>query len=90
MKSSREPRALKGRRGGPVSRGKEKGSNYFIFDETIGMKWLIKTLYQMVNRFIPKIFRCNRPLEIVISKRMKRYLDKTEIPFYYKDIINPG
>ena len=38
----------------------------FIFGETIEAKWLIKTLYQMVKRFMPGSFRCNRPLAFII------------------------
>jgi len=41
----------------------------------------------MVKRFIPGTFRCNRPVEAIISKTMKRYLDKLEIPLYYKNIF---
>ena len=41
----------------------------------------------MVNRFIPKILRCNQTTAAIISKSMKRYLDKMELPFYYNDII---
>jgi len=59
----------------------------FIFDETIETKWLIKPLYQMVKRFMPDTFRCKRPVEAIISKTMKRYLDKLEIPLYYKNIV---
>jgi hypothetical protein len=44
----------------------------------------------MVNRFIPKIFRFNRPTAAIISKSMKRYLDKMELSFYYNDIIIPN
>jgi hypothetical protein len=64
-----------------------KGSDYLIFDETLEAKRLIKTLYQVVNRFIARIFRCNRRTVAIISRSMKRYLDKMEIPFYYNDII---
>ena len=41
----------------------------------------------MVKRFIPGNFRCNRPVAGIISKTMKRYLDKLEIPLYYNDIF---
>jgi len=41
----------------------------------------------MVNLSTPDGFRCNRLRVVIISKRMKRYLDKMEIPFYYSDII---
>jgi hypothetical protein len=41
----------------------------------------------MVKRFIPGTFRCKRPVEAIISKTMKRYLDKLEIPLYYKNIF---
>jgi hypothetical protein len=41
----------------------------------------------MVNRFISMILRYNRPAVNIISKSMKRYLDKMELPFYYNDII---
>jgi len=38
---------------------RRKGEDYFILDETIRVKRLIKTLYQMVNRFIANIFHGN-------------------------------
>ena len=44
-------------------------------------------LYELVNRFKPGIFRCNRPMTIIVSKSMKRYLSNPEIPIYYNDII---
>jgi hypothetical protein len=59
---------------------------HFISDETTGGKRLIKTLYQVVSRFMPASFRCNRPAAVIISKDMERYLDGLEIPLYYNDI----
>jgi len=41
----------------------------------------------MVKRFIPESFHCNRPVATIISKTMKRYLDKLKIPLYYNDIF---
>jgi len=41
----------------------------------------------MVKRFMPDTFRCKRPVEAIISKTMKRYLDKLEIPLYYNNIV---
>jgi hypothetical protein len=41
----------------------------------------------MVKRFMPDTFRCKWPVEAIISKTMKRYLDKLEIPLYYKNIV---
>ena len=41
----------------------------------------------MVKRFMPGTSRCKRAVEAIISKTMKRYLDKLEIPLYYKDIF---
>jgi hypothetical protein len=41
----------------------------------------------MVKRFIPASFRCNRPVADIISKTMKRYFNKLEIPMYYMDIF---
>jgi hypothetical protein len=58
---------------------RRKREDYFIFDETIGMKQLIRKIYQMVKRFTPDDFRCNQPVAAIISKSMKRYLDKMEI-----------
>ena len=49
-----------------------------MLDETMGTKRLIKTLFQMVKRFIPGSFRCNQPVVIIVSIIMKRYLDKKE------------
>jgi Fic family protein len=36
---------------------------------------------------MPGNFRCNEPVAIIISKNMKRYLDKLEIPLYSKNIF---
>jgi len=58
----------------------------FILDETIGAKQLIKTLYQLVKRFIQGSFRYNLSMAAIISKTMKRCLDKLEIPLYYNNI----
>jgi hypothetical protein len=41
----------------------------------------------MVKRFMPCSFRFNRPAADIIPKTMKRYLDKLEIPLYYKYIF---
>jgi hypothetical protein len=42
----------------------------------------------MVKRFIPGTFRCNPAYcGTIISKTVKRYLDKLEIPLYYNDIF---
>ena len=46
-----------------------------------------KNVNEMVNRFILNIFHCSQPKAIIISKIMKRYLDKMETTFYYRDII---
>ena len=42
---------------------------------------------QIIKRFIPGTFRCKRAVEVIISKTMKRYLDKLEIPLYYNNIV---
>ena len=60
---------------------------HFILDETIRMKRLIKTLFQMVKRSIPGSFRCNQLAVIIVSIIMKRYLDNIKIPLYYNDIF---
>jgi hypothetical protein len=41
----------------------------------------------MVNYFMPGSFRFKRSFPDIISKNMKRYLDKAEMPLYYKDIF---
>ena len=41
----------------------------------------------MVKRFIPGSFRWNPAGGTIISKTMKRYLDKLEIPLYYNHIF---
>ena len=41
----------------------------------------------MVKRFKLGSFRFKRSVADIISKTMKRYLDKFEISLYYKDII---
>ena len=41
----------------------------------------------MVKHFTPGSFRFKRPVAEIISKTMKRYLDKLEIPLYYKNIF---
>lgn len=41
----------------------------------------------MLKRFMPGSFCCNWPVAVIISKTMKRYLDKQEIPLYYNDIF---
>jgi hypothetical protein len=40
----------------------------------------------MVKCFMAVRLRCNQPVAPTISKTMKRYLDKLEIPLYYNDI----
>jgi hypothetical protein len=59
----------------------------FIYNEMIRMKRLIETLYQMVNRFMSGSFRCNRLVAIIVSKKMKRYLDEQKFPLYYNDMF---
>ena len=41
----------------------------------------------MFKRLMPGIFRCKRPVGVIISKTMKRYLDKLKIPIYYGKIV---
>ena len=41
----------------------------------------------MVKRFMPGSLRFKRSETIIISKNMKRYLDKLKMSIYYKDII---
>ena len=41
----------------------------------------------MVKRFTLGSFRRERPVAAIISKTMKQYLDKLEIPLYYNDIF---
>jgi len=41
----------------------------------------------MVKRFMPGSFRFKRSEVTIISKTMKRYLDKLKMSIYYKDII---
>jgi hypothetical protein len=59
----------------------------FIIDETKGTKQLIKSSYQMLKRFMPNSSCCNWPVVAIISKTMKRYLDKLEISLYYNNIF---
>ena len=44
---------------------------HFILDETMGTKRLIKTLFQMVKRFIAGSFRCNQPVVIIVSESVE-------------------
>ena len=44
----------------------------------------------MVKRFILGSFRRKRPVAAIISKAMKRYLDKLEIPFTRELLWNGG
>jgi hypothetical protein len=41
----------------------------------------------MIKHFMLGGFRCKRLTEAIISKNVKRYLDKSEIPLYYKYIF---
>jgi len=41
----------------------------------------------MVKRFMSGSFRFKRSEATIISRNMKRYLDKLKMSIYYKDII---